>query len=83
MACLARGSQDAMALSFAQPGLLREHLLRERIFPAIHWERLPSPAADFPAEHELAASVLTLPCDQRYSGEHMERVAAVFEDAMR
>lgn len=62
---------------------VRERLIRERIFPAIHWESLPSPAAEFPAEHELAASVLTLPCDQRYSGEHMERVAAVLQEAMR
>lgn len=62
---------------------VRERLFQERIFAATHWECLPSPAPEFPAEHALAASVLTLPCDQRYSPEHMERVAAVFERAMR
>lgn len=49
-----------------------------RIFCARHWATLPSPAMDFPAEHELAHRLLTLPCDHRYDDDDMTRVAEVF-----
>jgi hypothetical protein len=49
-----------------------------RIFCARHWADLPSPAADFPAEHELSRRLITLPCDHRYGEAEMARVADVF-----
>lgn len=67
------------------PGLrahVQEHLYRHRVFPAVHWANLPSPAAEFPDEHALAGSLLTLPCDQRYETAEMERVAALFLEAV-
>ncbi|MFT3733883.1 MAG: DegT/DnrJ/EryC1/StrS family aminotransferase [Rhodocyclaceae bacterium] len=47
----------------------------EGIFAAVHWRNLPSPAADFAAEHRLAASLISLPCDHRYDADDMHRVA--------
>mgnify|MGYP006999198428 CR=1 FL=1 len=38
-------------------------------------EDLPSPAAEFPAEHALSRRLLTLPCDHRYDAADMARVA--------
>jgi hypothetical protein len=52
----------------------------QRIFCARHWAELPSPAADFPAEHDLSRRLLTLPCDQRYDAADMARVADAFLD---
>jgi len=49
-----------------------------RIFCARHWPELPSPAADFPAEHALSRRLLTLPCDHRYDDADMVRVAEAF-----
>jgi len=49
-----------------------------RIFCARHWADLPSPAADFPAEHALSHRLLTLPCDHRYDDADMARVAETF-----
>ena len=55
---------------------------QRRIFAAVHWARLASPADEFPAEHRLAGELLTLPCDQRYGEAEMCRVAEVFLDAV-
>jgi hypothetical protein len=62
---------------------VQQHLYRQRVFPAVHWDNLPSPAAEFPNEHALSGALLTLPCDQRYGAAEMERVAALFLDVMR
>lgn len=67
------------------PGLrahVQEHLYRHRVFPAVHWAHLPSPAGEFPDEHALAGSLLTLPCDQRYETAEIERVATLFLEAV-
>jgi dTDP-4-amino-4,6-dideoxygalactose transaminase len=60
---------------------VRELLHKHRIFPAVHWERLPSPRDEFPAEHALASRILTLPCDHRYNVADMERVITLFLQA--
>jgi hypothetical protein len=49
-----------------------------RVFCARHWADLPSPGADFPAEHALSRRLLTLPCDHRYDDGDMARAAATF-----
>jgi hypothetical protein len=54
----------------------------QRIFCARHWAGLPSPAADFPAEHALSARLITLPCDHRYDEADMARVADAFLAAL-
>lgn len=57
-------------------------LIAERIFHAIHWSTLPSPAAAFPREHSLSREILTLPCDQRYDDQDMARIAAITKKSM-
>jgi dTDP-4-amino-4,6-dideoxygalactose transaminase len=57
---------------------VRERLFAERIFPAVHWEWLPSSPEAFPDEHRLSRQILSLPCDHRYEAADMARVAAVF-----
>lgn len=54
---------------------VREALIDAGIFPAIHWNDLPSPSSLFPVAHQLAQELLTLPCDQRYTTTDMERIA--------
>lgn len=53
------------------------------VYAARHWAALPSDPVDFAFEHSLSRSIITLPCDQRYDGGDMRRVAAIFEDACR
>lgn len=60
---------------------IRQRLFDARIFPAVHWEHLAAPAEEFAPEHVLAASELTLPCDQRYTAAQMERLAVAFRAA--
>lgn len=57
---------------------VQEHLYRHRVFPAVHWAELASPPREFPDEHSLASTLLTLPCDHRYGGAEMDRVANLF-----
>jgi dTDP-4-amino-4,6-dideoxygalactose transaminase len=64
-----------------QRARVRDHLNRQRVFAAVHWPNLPSPADEFPAEHALSDSLLTLPCDQRYGDAEMHHVAETFLDA--
>jgi hypothetical protein len=59
-------------------GAASARMAQERIFCARHWARLPSPPADFAAEHALSRRLLTLPCDHRYDGSDMVRVAETF-----
>lgn len=58
---------------------VRRHLFAEEIYPPIHWQiRSVVPPARR-ASHELAGRIATLPCDQRYDIDTMERVV----DAVR
>lgn len=53
------------------------------VFPARHFAALPSDPQAFPAEHALGATMMTLPCDQRYRPDDLQRVADAVRDAMR
>ena len=63
----------------ADAGSFCEALRKRRIYIPRHWTRLPSPADQFSSEHQLAAELMTLPCDQRYSLADM----AYMVDAIR
>jgi hypothetical protein len=52
-------------------------LAAQRIFAARHWASLPSDQTKHANEHALAASLVTLPCDDRYDETDMQRLAAV------
>jgi hypothetical protein len=49
-------------------------LAAERLFCARHWVDLAADAAGFPHEHALARSLVTLPCDHRYSTANLTRL---------
>ena len=51
---------------------IRLKLFRSAIYPPVHW-MLP--------DHRLSAKIMTLPSDQRYSEEDMERIAIAFRAA--
>lgn len=56
--------------------------LRERgMFIPIHWREILGPVDGFPFERRLAAQLLTLPCDHRYTATDMRRLAAAFVEA--
>jgi hypothetical protein len=61
-----------------EAGAVAERMADAGVFCARHWARLPSPAADFPVEHDLSRRLLTLPCDHRYGEDDMARVAETF-----
>lgn len=54
---------------------LRSRLNAARVFAAVHWPELASPAAAFPREHGWSRRLLTLPCDHRYGETEMAAVA--------
>jgi len=62
----------------ADAAAVAARMAEARVFCARHWADLPSPAAGFPAEHDLARRLLTLPCDHRYDDDDMARVAETF-----
>jgi hypothetical protein len=57
-----------------QRDAIAKKLSEDGIFCAIHWRALPVESATFPDEHRLSRSLLTLPCDQRYSPDDMFKI---------
>jgi dTDP-4-amino-4,6-dideoxygalactose transaminase len=56
--------------------VLREYLAARGILTQILWQSPPEvPREEFPESWRLSERILVLPCDQRYSVEHMEVVA--------
>ncbi len=74
-----RMADDVCPLGFPvrtqERDLLRALLVREGVYPPIHWA-LPShvPAGEFPQSACLSLEELTIPIDQRYTLRHMDRV---------
>ena len=60
---------------------VRHALMAERIYPAVHWQLPATVPARFAESHALSRRILTLPCDQRYDHNDMERVANVLRRA--
>ncbi len=60
---------------------LKYKLLKNRIYPPIHWE-LPAtiPKTAFVESYKLSNHVLTLPVDQRYTERDMERIVKVIDE---
>lgn len=56
----------------------RHALFREQIYPPVHWAILGSVPEVFQASHKLAAHIMTLLCDQRYSVDDVRRMADVY-----
>jgi len=60
-----------------------KRLYEDGIYAAVHWRDLPSPVEHFPAEHQLASELISLPCDHRYGDEEMSRIIEAVFRAMR
>ncbi|HXY99704.1 MAG TPA: hypothetical protein VEI03_06860 [Stellaceae bacterium] len=63
-----------LALRVRDAGAVAGRLAEAGAFCARHWRSLPSDPRRFPEEHNLAQSLLTLPCDQRYGEAEMQRL---------
>ena len=61
---------------------VREELFAHRIFPPIHWELDRHVPDLFQPSLDLSREIMTIPCDQRYDVEAMERVAGVVVDCL-
>jgi dTDP-4-amino-4,6-dideoxygalactose transaminase len=61
---------------------LRQVLCDKEIYPPVHWLLKDVVPGRFAASHQLAAEILTLPCDQRYDTDDMERVRRAVLEAL-
>lgn len=67
---------------FPERDRLREALFKVEIYPPVHWQFDEVVPPQFVASHQLSAEIMTLPCDQRYGSEDMERMAeAILKEA--
>lgn len=57
---------------------VRQALFDEEIYPPIHWPLSGIVPKRFQASHQLSAELLTLPCDQRYNEQDMERISKIY-----
>ncbi|MBL0171629.1 MAG: hypothetical protein IPP90_13035 [Gemmatimonadaceae bacterium] len=60
---------------------VRQELFDHAIYPPIHWPIDNIVPPQFSESHRLAAEILTLPCDQRYSRADMARIASITRHA--
>jgi hypothetical protein len=49
------------------------------IYPPVHWPIQDIVPKEFQASHRLAQEIMTLPCDQRYSSEDLNRLVQTFK----
>jgi dTDP-4-amino-4,6-dideoxygalactose transaminase len=62
---------------------LRQILFDNQIYPPVHWPARGIIPEEFSASHKLANEIMTLPCDQRYGGDDMERMADIILKGLR
>jgi len=60
---------------------VKERLIAENIFPPVHWE-LPEVTEDFEYEWDLSSKILSIPCDQRYEEEDMQRIVTIINEVI-
>jgi len=60
---------------------MRDHLIRNRIYPPIHWE-LPGEIdeKEFSGEWEISRNILTIPIDQRYDEDNMKYIVSIISE---
>jgi len=54
---------------------VRQRLFEHQIYPPVHWPIQGIVPEEFKDSHQLAADIMTLPCDQRYDDDDMTRMA--------
>ena len=57
---------------------VREALFRHEIYPPVHWQIEGVVPAGYRDSHRLSRTIMTIPCDQRYTEGDMERVVRIF-----
>jgi dTDP-4-amino-4,6-dideoxygalactose transaminase len=62
---------------------VRQRLFENQIYPPVHWPVQGIVPEEFKASHRLAASIMTLPCDQRYDNDDMTRMARLVLEGVR
>lgn len=61
--------------------LVKHMLLRNNVYPPIHWQLKGVVPETFEYEHHLSSSILSIPIDQRYSIEDMINIANILNEA--
>jgi hypothetical protein len=73
---------DVVPLGFplrdAKRDAVRQALFERQMYPPVHWLIEDVVPPEYEGSHRLARQIMTLPCDQRYGPEDMERIADVF-----
>jgi dTDP-4-amino-4,6-dideoxygalactose transaminase len=62
---------------------VRQQLFEHDIYPPIHWPVHGIVPEKFRDSHQLAADIITLPCDQRYDCDDMERMARLVLEGVK
>lgn len=62
---------------------IRNAMFDHEIYPPIHWLIDGVVPPHFEDSHRLAGDIMTLPCDQRYTGEDMRRIGEAFLKSVR
>jgi dTDP-4-amino-4,6-dideoxygalactose transaminase len=62
---------------------VRQRLFDHQIYPPVHWAIQGIVPDEFKESHQLAADIMTLPCDQRYDSDDMTRMARLVQDGVR
>lgn len=68
---------------FPERDRLREALFKADIYPPVHWKLDGVVPRQFEQSHRLSAQIMTLPCDQRYNFNDMERMAEIVLKELR
>ena len=77
--------EDVVPLGFpiriASRDSVRNRLFQHRIYPPVHWPIAGIVPAKFSDSHRLAEDIMTLPCDQRYALDDMDRMASLVAES--
>lgn len=61
---------------------VKAQLIKEEIYPPIHWELPKEVPERFFYEYSLSDRILSLPIDQRYEEKDMQRIAKILNEVM-
>jgi dTDP-4-amino-4,6-dideoxygalactose transaminase len=61
---------------------VQDILYANKIYPAVHWQLGDAIPPLFSRSHRLSEEILTLPCDQRYDDDDMQRMVALTRYAL-
>lgn len=61
---------------------VRQALFAHEIYPPVHWPIQGVVPKEYGDSHKLASEIMTLPCDQRYDGDDMDRVARLVAEVL-